>query len=153
MITSNPAVELARQGKSPEVIAEILGKPLGEVQLALARAGFDWKPVGSRGRPRLPILPGQQKYIEVAYGLGHSESAISVAAKMSLERVRRHLDRSGLERRRRGQVPEDIRLEAVELYIRGTPVMRIVAKTGLTAPDLYKSLRRLGVSLRNERLP
>lgn len=143
----------AGTGLEPRAIARELQLPVDLVQQVMAKAGIDWHATSQRrkGRPKLPVLPGQQRYIEAAYARGYTQSKIAIDANMATARVRRHLAGVGLLRAWRQPITVEQRLSAVAHYLEGWPVDRIIEEDRISAVDLYKTLRNRGVALRTER--
>lgn len=104
------------------------------------------------GRPRVPLLLGQQLYIEQAYTqLGLSQARIAQDARVAIPRVRRHLVDKGLYSPRpptrtiaRAKVVE----EAIEWYSRGEKVVDICTILEINPAELYRALRENHIPFR-----
>jgi hypothetical protein len=117
----------------------------------LSKKGYEWVKVPKmRGRPQVPLYPGQQLYIEAAYSAGKAQTRIATIVGVAPPRIRRHLQAKGLLiPRRTSHDLELLLMKAAEMYIGGDQVQDILDKTGVTTPDLYRTLRQMEIPLRH----
>ncbi len=171
-------IQMAIQGLTPQEIAEQMHLSLTVVQASLLREGIVWSMMDerharTRGRPRVPLSPGQQRFIEAGSRFGLSHSRISLLVAASTTRVRRHLIEQGIYTPpyyakdtstsasasanigttpytiRPGQTPIHPRyIRAAQMYLAGEYVMDICSVLDISTSALYRTLRRLGIELR-----
>lgn len=106
------------------------------------------------GRPRVPLLTGQQHYIERAYyHLGMSQAKIARNVGVAIPRIRRYLIERGLYAPRsatRSELREQVLDDAVQAYIDGEKVVEICNGYDVNPAELYRRLRQLEVPFRTK---
>lgn len=110
--------------------------------------------ISTVGRPRIPLLIGQRTYVEFAYR-HRMKTQLDIAAKINvaLPRVHRFLVERGLHTpTHHGTTAYTNTVNyAVELYVRGAPVAKILQETGLVSSELYKALHARSIPLRTRK--
>lgn len=107
--------------------------------------------IRSVGRPRYPLMYGQQCYAKVAFSYARiPHSRIASYIGVSLPRVTRFLTESGLHIPKRHHTAAHINsvLQGVQMYEDGVPVADILGQTNLPVSELYKGLRQYKIPLR-----
>lgn len=153
MVIEEEIIATAQKGVvDPQALATTYNIDLATVQQTLISAGIDWAETKHAGRPRTPLLPGQQLYVERAYRAKRSQAHISTRVRASLPRIKRHLQSielfpsqniNSVRQSRQRRI-----MQAIDLYLNSVPVLQICRVTNIRPPALYDELRARNIPLR-----
>jgi hypothetical protein len=129
---------------------DLLGE-FEKARKALAKMGYEWvRGKKVRGRPPIPLKPGQQLFVEKAYGAGKPQGKIATTIRVAPPRVRKHLLTAGLLVERRSTEELEVQLaKAARMYVQEVPVDTIITRLNITTSDLYRVLRQMNIPLRH----